>query len=159
MTWRGTTTVRDRIFASLPYLLPLIDGLAFGRFLFQQFPVLQYIILPLTPVMFIYSALGPFGGIIIFFALYFAVVRNERIAHFIRFNTMQAILIDIVLVLCSLIVPILAKGIQVTFIIETIYNVIFLGVLAAVIYSVAQSLLGRYAEIPTISDAVYMQVR
>lgn len=159
MTWRGNTSVADRIFASLPYLLPLIDGLAFGRFLFQQFPVLQYIILPLTPVMFIYSALGPFGGIIIFFALYFAVVRNERIAHFIRFNTMQAILIDIVLVLCSLIVPILAQGIQITFIIETIFNVVFLGVLAAVIYSVVQSLLGRYAEIPTISEAVHMQVR
>ena len=159
MTWRGTTTVRERIFASLPYLLPLIDGLAFGSFLFQQFPVFQYILLPLAPVLLIYRALGQFAGIIIFFALYFAVVRNERIAHFIRFNTMQAILIDIVLVLCSLIVPILVQGIQITFIIETIYNVIFLGVLAAVIYSVAQSLLGRYAEIPTISDAVHMQVR
>ena len=159
MTWRGTTTVRERIFASLPYLLPLIDGLAFGIFLFQQFPVLNYIKLPLAPVLLIYGALGPFAGIIIFFALYFAVVRNERIAHFIRFNTMQAILIDIVLVLCNLIVPILAKGIQITFIVETIFNVIFLGVLAAVIYSVAQSLLGRYAEIPTISDAVHMQVR
>lgn len=159
MTWRGSTNVADRIFASLPYLLPLIDGLAFGRFLFQQFPVLQYILIPLTPVMVIYGVLGPFAGIIIFFALYFLVVRNERIAHFIRFNTMQAILIDIVLVLCSLIVPILAQGIQISFIVETIYNLVFLGVLAAVIYSVVQSLLGRYAEIPTISDAVHMQVR
>lgn len=159
MTWRGTTTVSDRIFACLPYLLPLIEGLAFGSFLFQQFPVFQYIFVPLIPVIAIYGALGPFGGIIIFFALYFGVVRNERIAHFIRFNTMQAILIDIVLILCGLIVPILAKGIQITFIVETIYNVIFLGVLASVIYSVVQSLLGRYAEIPTISEAVHMQVR
>ncbi|GET39422.1 Tic20 family protein [Microseira wollei] len=163
MTWRGTTTVRDRIFASLPYLLPLIDGLGFGGFLFGQFPVLRVLFLPLQPVLIIYGILDSsffgLGGLIIFFALYLLVVRNERIAHFIRFNTMQAILIDIVLVLCRLIVPILAKGIQITFIIETIFNVIFLGVLAAVIYSVAQSLLGRYAEIPTISDAVHMQVR
>lgn len=163
MTWRGTTTVADRIFASLPYLLPLIDGLAFGKFLFLQFPVLAVLFLPLQPVLIIYGILDSsffgLGGLIIFFALYFLVVRNERIAHFIRFNTMQAILIDIVLVLCRLIVPILAQGIQISFIVETIFNVIFLGVLAAVIYSVAQSLLGRYAEIPTISEAVHMQVR
>lgn len=158
MTWRGSTTVADRIFASLPYLLPLIDGLAFGMFLFRQFPVLQLIVLPILPLVQLYSSV-PFAGLIVFFALFLLVVRNEKISHFIRFNTMQAILIDIVLILFGLIVPILARGIQVAFIVETLYNMVFLGVLAAVIYSVVQSLLGRYAEIPTISDAVYMQVR
>lgn len=158
MTWRGSTTVADKIFASLPYLLPLIDGLEFGRFLFQQFPVLQVILLPLLPLLQLYASI-PFAGLIIFFALYFLVVRNERIAHFIRFNTMQAILIDIVLILCSLIVRILQQALRGGFIVETLYNMIFLGVLAACIYSIVQSLLGRYAEIPTISDAVHMQVR
>lgn len=158
MTWRGSTTVADKIFASLPYLLPLIDGLEFGRFLFQQFPVLQVILLPLLPLLQVYASI-PFAGLIIFFALYFLVVRNERIAHFIRFNTMQAILIDIVLILCSLIVRILQQALRGGFIVETLYNMIFLGVLAACIYSIVQSLLGRYAEIPTISDAVHMQVR
>ena len=158
MSWRGSTTVSERIFASLPYLLPLIDGLEFGSFLFRQFPVLQVLLLPLLPLLQIYRVI-PFAGLIIFFALFLLVVRNERISHFIRFNTMQAILIDIVLILCGLIVPLLAQGIQISFIVETIYNMIFLGVLAAFIYSVVQSLLGRYAEIPTISEAVYMQVR
>ena len=32
MTWRGSTTVQDRIFACLPYLLPLLDGLKYGRY-------------------------------------------------------------------------------------------------------------------------------
>jgi Chloroplast import apparatus Tic20-like len=158
MSWRGSTTVSERIFASLPYLLPLIDGLEFGSFLFRQFPVLQVLLLPLLPLLQLYRVI-PFAGLIIFFALFLLVVRNERISHFIRFNTMQAILIDIVLILCGLIVPLLAQGIQISFIVETIYNMIFLGLLAAFIYSVVQSLLGRYAEIPTISDAVYMQVR
>ncbi|MGL4500248.1 MAG: Tic20 family protein, partial [Planktothrix sp.] len=40
-----------------------------------------------------------------------------------------------------------------------LYNMIFLGLLAVFFYSVIQSLSGKYAEIPTISDAVYMQVR
>ena len=158
MTWRGSTTVPERIFACLPYLLPLIDGLQFGEYLFLQFPVLKLFFVPLNPVLLIYSTV-PFAGLIIFFALYLGVVRNENINHFIRFNAMQAILLDIILVLCSLILPILAGGVQVKFVIETLFNMVFLGVVASFIYAVAQSLLGRYAEIPPLSDAVYMQVR
>ncbi len=157
MTWRGSTTVPDRIFASLPYLLPLVDGLMFGKFLFQQFPVLQLLLIPLAPLMQIYSL--PFASLIIFFALYLGVVRNENISHFIRFNAMQAILLDIVLMLCGLVLPIFAKAFQVAFIAETLYNMVFLGAFAAFVYAVVQSALGRYAEIPPLSDAVYMQVR
>jgi len=156
MTWRGSTTVPDRIFASLPYLLPLIDGLAFGRFLFAQFPVLQLLLIPLAPFMQLYRL--PFASLIIFFALYLGVVRNENISHFIRFNAMQAILLDIVLMLCNLVLGIF-EGPQVAFIAETLYNMVFLGAFAAFVYAVVQSLLGRYAEIPPLSDAVYMQVR
>ncbi len=157
MTWRGSTTVPDRIFASLPYLLPLVDGLMFGKFLFQQFPVLQLLLIPLAPLMQIYSL--PFASLVIFFALYLGVVRNENISHFIRFNAMQAILLDIVLMLCGLVLPIFAKAFQVAFIAETLYNMVFLGAFAAFVYAVVQSALGRYAEIPPLSDAVYMQVR
>lgn len=158
MTWRGSTTVRDRIFASLPYLLPLIDGLQFSGFLFRQFPVLQLLFIPLAPLIKIYEDL-PFASLIIFFALYLGVVRNENISHFIRFNAMQAILLDIVLMLCGLVLPIFSNGLQVAFIAETLYNMVFLGAFAAFVYAVVQSLLGRYAEIPPLSDAVYMQVR
>ncbi|HBB31045.1 MAG TPA: hypothetical protein DDZ80_23190 [Cyanobacteria bacterium UBA8803] len=158
MTWRGSTTVQDRMFAALPYLLPLFYSLPFGGSLFSQFPLLQIIFLPLTPLIFIERTI-PFAGLIIFFVLYLAVVRNERIIHFIRFNTMQAILLDILLVLCSFAMSILARGLGENFLMETLSNVIFLGTLAACGYSMVQSLLGRYAEIPTLSEAVYAQVR
>jgi uncharacterized membrane protein len=157
MSWNGTVTVRDRIFSILPYALPLMYGLQFSQYLFQQFPILQLIAIPLLPLLAIYRSF-PFAGLIIFFALFMLVVRNENIPRFIRFNTMQAILIDILLVLCSLILGILGAGLG-GFILETIYNMIFLGVLAAVIYSVVQCAMGRYPQIPTISDAVNMQVR
>lgn len=159
MSWRGSTTVSDRIFACLPYLLPLIDGLEFGGYLFRQFPILaQILIFPLQPLLWVYSSI-PFAGLVIFFALYLGVVRNENISHFIRFNAMQAILLDIVLILAGLILRLLMPSLPVGFIIETLSNMIFLGILAAFGYAVVQSALGRYAEIPTISDAVHMQVR
>ncbi|MEQ9487014.1 Tic20 family protein [Coleofasciculus sp. F4-SAH-05] len=158
MTWRGSTTVKERIFAALPYLLPLLYALPFGIFLLRQFPVLNIILVPLSPLIFIQRTI-PFAGLILFFVLFLAVVRNERIAHFIRFNTMQAILLDILLVLCSFAMSILGRGLGANFFIETLSNVIFLGTLAACGYGIVQSLLGRYAEIPTLSEAVYAQVR
>ncbi|HEY9659879.1 MAG TPA: Tic20 family protein, partial [Allocoleopsis sp.] len=135
------------------------DGLVFSSSFFTQFPLLQPLLLPLLPFIFIYKQV-PFMGLVIFFALFLLVVRNERINHFIRFNTMQAILLDIVIILCSIIMsyvlqPIVGGGL----IYDTFANVIFLGTVAAVIYSVAQSIMGRYAEIPTLSEAVHMQVR
>ncbi len=158
MTWRGSATPADRIFAALPYLLPLIEGLIFGQFLFAQFPQLALIFLPLFPLLQLYASI-PLAGLIIFFALFFLVVRNENISHFIRFNTMQAILIDILLSITRLIVQLSGPALSSGFIAETLFNVIFLGVFAACAYSIVQSLLGRYAEIPTLSEAVHMQVR
>lgn len=158
MTWRKSTTVKDRILACLPYLLPLIEGLAFGSSLFSLFPALRVVLVPLLPLLALYTSI-PFAGLIIFFALFLLVVRNESISHFIRFNTMQAILIDIVMVLCSLVLQILIPIPGASFAVQTLASTIFLGVVVAVVYSVVQSLRGHYAEIPAISDAVYTQVR
>jgi uncharacterized membrane protein len=157
MSWRGSTTVSDRIFACLPYLLPVIEVFQFGSFLLAQFPPLQLLFLPLISLNNIYNSV-PYAGLIIFFALFFFVIRNEKISHFVRFNTMQAILLDIVIFLFSILIPIVALFPGGGFAIQTLSTTIFLGIMGGVVYSIAQSLLGRYAEIPAISDAVYMQL-
>lgn len=162
MSWRGSTTVQERIFASLPYLLPLIDGLItslrFNMSLFRLFPVLELLFMPLAPLITLYISF-PLASLIVFFALFLLVVRNERISHFIRFNTMQAIMVDIALFLCQLILMVLSRASGLGFVLQVFANFVFLGVLAVFVYSVIQSLRGRYAEIPTLSEAVYMQVR
>jgi uncharacterized membrane protein len=157
MSWRGSTTVSDRIFACLPYLLPVIEVFQFGSFLLAQFPPLQLLFLPLIPLLKIYYSVS-FAGLIIFFALFFFVIRNEKISHFVRFNTMQAILLDIVIFLFGIVIPVFRVVPGGGFAIQTLSTTIFLGIMAGVVYSIAQSLLGRYAEIPAISDAVYMQL-
>ncbi|WP_353930072.1 Tic20 family protein [Okeanomitos corallinicola TIOX110] len=159
MNWRGSITFPDRIFACLPYLIPLIESLKFGSSLMAQFPVLQVLLLPVLIVGSVYNSLGSIGQIVIFFALFLLVVRNEKISHFIRFNTMQAILLDIVLILCSIGLQILGSAPGTGFALQTLANTIFLGILASFVYAVFQSVMGRYAEIPAISDAVHMQVR
>ncbi|BAZ25112.1 hypothetical protein NIES4073_60160 [Kalymmatonema gypsitolerans NIES-4073] len=158
MASRGSTTVSDRIFACLPYLLPLVEVFRYGIFLFRQFPPLALLFLPLQPLITIYFGV-PFAGLIIFFALFLLVVRKENISHFIRFNTLQAILLDIVIFLFSILTQLIGIIPAGGFAIQTLYTTIFLGTIAAVVFSVIQSLMGRYAEIPAISEAAYMQLR
>ncbi|NCR98362.1 MAG: hypothetical protein GPJ32_11075 [Microcystis aeruginosa L311-01] len=159
MTWRGSTDTKDRIFAALVYLLPLYSAFAFGDSIFQQIPFLgAALVIVLTPLAFLYSSLGSFGSLIIFFVLFLAVVRNPRISHFIRFNTMQAILIDILVSLLRLVLDFVARGLGANFVLETLFNVVFLGAFAACVYSIIQSVIGKYADIPTISEAAYSQV-
>ncbi|WP_427160439.1 Tic20 family protein [Aliinostoc sp. HNIBRCY26] len=159
MVWRGTTSITDRIFACLPYLLPLINSLVFGSYLLGRFPILQLLLIPLQPIVVLYMSLGQLGRLLLFFALFIFVVRNEKIVHFIRFNTMQAILLNIVIFLCEVLRELLGFIPNTGFAIETISNLVFVVVVGTVVYSMIQSLLGRYAELPTISDAVYTQVR
>ncbi|APB33913.1 hypothetical protein GlitD10_1589 [Gloeomargarita lithophora Alchichica-D10] len=160
MAWRSSTTPLDRVFASLVYLIPLYDGIVYGRFLFAQFPFLNYLQYPLIPLAIVYGLI-PFGlgSLVVFIALFIGVVRNEKIPHFIRFNAMQAILISILLSLIGLIYSFILQPIVQGFIAEVLFNTIFLGVLATVGYSVVQSVRGRYAEMPLISEASYLQTR
>lgn len=166
MVWRGTTSSSDRVFACLVYLLPLLDVIGLvGRQLlfFESFlsPVLQAILVPLAPLISLYYGFGGFMPLIIFFALFILVVRNEAIAHFIRFNAMQAILIGILLSLFGILWSYIFSNLfpPASLVTQTLFNTVFLATLAAVGYSIVQSALGRYAEIPTLSDAAYTQVR
>jgi uncharacterized membrane protein len=158
MSWRGSTTVPDRIFSCLPYLLPLLHSLAFSVSFFNVFSSLQDFRLRLQPIIDLYSSI-PFVDIIVFLALFFLVVRNDKVTHIIRFNTMQALLVDILLVIASIILPIFRQLDGSGVLSPTLYSTIFLGVLAIFIYSVVQSSRGVYAEIPALSDAAYSQVQ
>lgn len=158
MTTPVTTEVKDRILAALVYTLPLIYALPFGVSLLKQIPFLGLIYLPLSPLISLFYTL-PFAGLIIFFVLFFAVVRNERVSRFIRFNTLQAILIDIALILCSLVLQILGQALAGdSLLVLTLNNTIFLGTITACIFGMIQSGRGLYPEIPAISEAVYSQL-
>ncbi len=164
MTWSSSPnpTILDRIFAALPYILPVMAGLRYGSQLVAQFPVIEFLLLPLSPLIRLYGTLEgtiPFFGLIVFFALILLVVRNENISRFIRFNTMQAILLSIILAVFGLILSLLDPSVFGALLFSTLSNVLFLGMLIAVGFSLVQTFRGLYAEIPTISEAVHMQVR
>jgi uncharacterized membrane protein len=172
MVWRGRTKPLDRVFAALVYVLPLIEAyvLYSGPF-FDNLPFLAPLFIVLWPFLFVYGfvvnliPLG-LGGLVIFLALYFLVVRNDRILHFIRFSTMQSILIGIILsivsILWSLILTTLPPLMRTPFfpILQgTLFSVLFLGTLVGTVYAIFYAVQGKYAELPRLSDYAYMYVR
>lgn len=147
----------QRLLGALPYLLPLSDGLRFGQALFDMFPLLQWLALPALPLVVLEQAI-PFGGLVLFLLLFLLVVRNPKVPYPIRFNVLQAILIDIVLVLLSLAFDTVLAPLGAGFAVRTLSNTIFLGTVLLVLFSVIQSLRGKEADIPTVSEAVRMQL-
>ena len=147
----------QRLLAALAYLLPWSDALPFGQGLFGLFPALQWLRLPALPLMLLQQAV-PFGGFVLFLVLFLAVVRNARVPYLIRFNVLQAILIDILLILVSLVFSVLLAPLGAGFALRTLSNTVFLGALLLVAFAVVQSLRGQEAEVPSLSEAVRMQL-
>jgi hypothetical protein len=146
----------QRLLAAAAYLLPWSDGIPFGQGLFGLFPILAWLQLPALPLVMV-QQLVPFGSLVLFLVLFLAVVRNTRVPYFIRYSVLQAILVDIVLVLINLAFGVLRLN-GGNFAGRTLSNTVFLGILVLVGFGVVESLRGKEADIPTVSEAVRMQL-
>lgn len=147
----------QRLLALLAYLLPWSDGVMFGRSLFSLYPPLQVLAFPALPVLQVEQLL-PFGGLVLFLGLYFGVARNGRVPYLIRFHVMQAILVDIVLWVLALAFQILLRPLGAGFVLRTLENTVFLGLAALVLVAVTEAVRGKESEIPTLSEAVRLQL-
>ncbi len=169
MIRHGSATTQDKIFAALTYLIPLLSALPFGILVFAFFPPLALPFVPLFAILPIYGSFGVSFGV--FLALYFFVVQNRQLSHFLRFNTLQAILIAIFIELCRAVLELLGISRQLLnpiafssgnsfnlLSVEMLLAILFIGVLGTSIYAIAQCLRGIYAEIPIVSEAANQQV-
>jgi hypothetical protein len=154
----GDTPIWQRLLAGLAYLLPLSDALPFGGALLQQYPVLQLLALPTLPLEVLQRQV-PLGGLLLFLVLFLAVVRNEQVPYPIRFNVLQAILLEIVLILLSLAFETLLGSLRGSFAMRTLDNTVFLGTLVLSLFGLVQCLRGLEPDIPTVSEAVRLQLR
>ena len=106
---RAKPDIGDRVIASVPYLLPLLDGLRYGKFFFREFPQTYVLLAPLEPLIKAYYTL-PFASLVVFFGLYYGIVQNYNFSRFVRFQAMQTILLDILLIIPSLLENFLLRG-------------------------------------------------
>ncbi|MEM8722075.1 MAG: Tic20 family protein [Cyanobacteria bacterium P01_G01_bin.39] len=153
------TDVKDRSFGALIYLFPLIYSLPFGLILLSQFPWLAQFFAPFFTLYSVTNSL-PFASLIIFFGLWLGVVRNDKVSYFLRFNAMQAILLNILQILFSLIMTILVPAFGAASLLsQTLTNTIFMGSVTACFFCMVRSIQGEYAELPALSDAASSQIR
>lgn len=160
----STATPLDRAFAALSYVMPLASAIAAGTyflpFIRQAAPpvarALDFILFQ-SPLSILIAIENSILGIVVFFVLFLFVIRNQNISRFIRFNVLQSIVVSFSISIGVLILDLLGVN-NLPILGEALLNVFFIGGMGIVIYGIAQSALGRYAEIPTISDAVNMNM-
>lgn len=153
--------VPDRVVALAPYILPLLSALRYGRYFFAQFPAAIVLLKPLMPILRAVSSL-PMGNLIMFFAIYLGIAKNQNLSRFCRFNAMQAILLDIALIFPSLVETLFGPGILGIGLpgplVMVVHNAIFVIVLGAFALSAVGCMTGRYVRIPVISEAAEAQM-
>ncbi|WP_320663582.1 Tic20 family protein [Prochlorococcus sp. MIT 1223] len=147
----------EKVFSSFIYMLPLSDAIPFGRYLINDFSFIQFLFLPALPII-ILERIIPFGSLLIFILLIFAVVRNPKFSYFIKYNAMQAILINISLIIISFIFEILSQSVGSSLLIRTLSSTILISILAIVIFCVFECVQGKEPDLPLISEAVKIQI-
>lgn len=138
-------------------MLPWSDAIPFGRYLFQDFPFLQWLAIPALPLMMAERGI-PFGGFLLFLVLFLAVARNPKVAYFVRFNTLQAILLDIGIIVVNYAFQIILLPLGASLIVRTLSSTVFLGILTIVIFAFIECLQGKEPDLPGISEAVKIQL-
>ncbi len=147
----------QRFIGLIIYMLPWSDAIPFGRNLFIEFPLLQWLTIPAIPLIIVRQYI-PFGGLLLFFILFLAVIRNPNMPYFIRFNTLQALLIDIGMILITYACEIFFKAIGDGLTIRTLSSTIVITMLTIIIFATSQCLQGKEPDLPGISEAVKMQL-
>ena len=151
----------QRLLAPLVYLLPWSDAIPFGLGadgVFNQIPLLSLLIAPAVPLIQLNRGV-PFGGLLLFFVLFLAVVRNPAAPYFLRFNTLQALLTDIVIVVLSFAFGILLRPIAGgSLLLGTLSSTIVVAMLAILLFALVECWRGREPDLPGISQAVRMQL-
>ena len=142
----------NRLFACLPYLVPLLDGDSFGKYIYMRIPPLKIVEqIFLGPFVRLDETI-PFFGFGLFLALVF-LSRNTNISRGVRFNMQQALLIDIALIFPDLIGSAMSKNTPM-FLIEPATNFVFYAYATSIGYSIISNLSGKTPRgIPVISEA------
>ncbi|XP_050114516.1 protein TIC 20-II, chloroplastic-like [Malus sylvestris] len=159
ITCSTPTPATDRLISAVAYTLPFFNSLQYGRYLFIQFPKLGLLFEPLIPLLSLYRSM-PYSSFVAFFALYLGVVRNPSFNHYVRFNAMQAVTLDVLLVLPLLVQRIFSPGragLGYKLMVWG-HNGIFVFSVFCFVYGLVNCILGRTPYLPFVADAAGRQL-
>ncbi|XP_009375066.2 protein TIC 20-v, chloroplastic [Pyrus x bretschneideri] len=148
----------DRLISAVCYFYPFFDGIQYGKYVITQFTAVQTLIQPLIPAIRVFKSF-PFNGFLVFLTLYFGVVRNSNFSRYVRFNTMQVIVLDVLLIFPDLLErsfnPKDGLGLDV---LMSMDSTVFLFLLVCLVYGSASCVLGQVPRLPIVAEAAERQV-
>nr|QKY65036.1 chloroplast protein import component Tic20-II [Passiflora biflora] len=149
----------DRLISIVSYTLPFFNSIQYGRFLFASYPLLAQLFDPLIPLLNLYRSI-PYASFVAFFALYFGVGINQSFNQYVRFNAMQAISLDVLLVLPTLLAQLFQPGrSKLGFKIYVwVHSAVFLFNSFCFVYAFVYSILGKTPYLPFVSGAASKQL-
>ncbi len=149
--------VYQRFISILFYLIPCQNIIQYGHYIYNIFPIDYALKLLVMPVIIIENSF-PVGGFWLFLLLFLGIARNPRISYFIRFNTMQAILLTLSIVIINYLYALIINIFNSELIAISIATVIFIGILTSILFAFIQCLRGVHPDLPFFSDAAKMQI-
>ncbi|XP_068665311.1 protein TIC 20-II, chloroplastic-like [Aristolochia californica] len=153
-----TVPATDRLISAAAYFLPFFNGIQYGRHLFTKYPALALAFEPLFPLMSFYRSI-PYASFVAFFALYLGVVRNPNFSRYVRFNSMQAVVLDVLLSIPMLFQRIFnpGRGLGLQFVVMG-YNAMFVFIAMCFVYSVVSCITGKTPYLPIVAAAAGKQL-
>jgi len=155
----STPAAPERLISIAAYALPFFNSLQYGHNILTQYPKFALLFEPIIPFLTFYRSL-PYASFVAFFALYLGIVRNPSLPQYVRFNAMQALTLDVLLVLPMLFQRIFSPGrYGLGFkILVWSHNVVFVFSILCFVYSALCCLLGRTPYLPFVADAAARQI-
>ena len=147
----------ERVLGVLLYMIPWTDCLKFGNHLYIKYPFITIIQIPAIPIILVERSL-PFGSLLLFLAIFIGLVRNSKVSYFLRFNALQSLLINIIIIIVSFIFEIVFSPFLNSLIIRTLSSTLLITLFSVIAYCVWSCTQGNEANLPGISQATKMQL-
>eukprot|EP00884_Botryococcus_braunii_P021354 jgi/Botrbrau1/7902/Bobra.9_2s0075.1 len=154
---RGLPSFLVRVASAICYIIPWLSIESMGQEIYRRIPHTVIFYLIPGPFINIYYS-SQFAPLIIFFLLYLSVVKNNKLHHFVRFNCMQAIQLDISAMLFHLLRTYFPAEFRWSWVLDVWDMASWSICMCTILYCVIFALWGKYADIPYVSESVYLQV-
>lgn len=97
----------------------------------------------------------PGANLLTFVGLYVGIVRDKKFNRFVRFNALQALFLEFIMVVPSLMNLVVTNGEGLGYkIVQVTHSVAFMAVLVYFIYTLGFCLFGKTPRFPYVTDAM-----
>lgn len=147
-----------RMFACLPYLMPLHETWMYAETAYNLHPFLEDFEFLTYPFLEAIGRLPSWFLMAYFFAAYLGVVRKKEWPHFFRFHVVMGMLLEIGLQVIGTISRWMPLAVYWGKVGMHFWTAVSFAYLFTVLESIRCALGGMYADIPFVCDAAYIQI-